>query len=61
MYKVTFLPDAEESFKKLAKSIQLRIAKKIDWLAKNAEIIIHQASLTPSCNTVMYVTIFRYY
>lgn len=41
MYKVTFLPDAEESFKKLAKSIQLRIAKKIDWLAKNAEIIIH--------------------
>ncbi|HDH01237.1 MAG TPA: type II toxin-antitoxin system RelE/ParE family toxin [Nitrospirae bacterium] len=41
MYKVTLLPDAEESFKKLDKPVQLRIAKKIDWLAKNAETVIH--------------------
>jgi mRNA-degrading endonuclease RelE of RelBE toxin-antitoxin system len=30
MYKITFLPDAEESFKKLDKPIQKRIAQKID-------------------------------
>jgi mRNA interferase RelE/StbE len=41
MYKVTFLSDAEASFKKLDKSIQKRIAQKIDWLAENADKVIH--------------------
>lgn len=41
MYKVTFLPPAEESFKALDKSIQKRIAQKIDWLAENADKVIH--------------------
>jgi mRNA-degrading endonuclease RelE of RelBE toxin-antitoxin system len=41
MYKVTFLPDAEESFKNLDKSIQMRITEKIDWLSENADKIIH--------------------
>ncbi len=41
MYKVTFLPDAEESFKRLDKPVQLRIAEKIDWLAENANTVIH--------------------
>jgi mRNA-degrading endonuclease RelE of RelBE toxin-antitoxin system len=41
MYKVTFLSDAEASFKKLDKSIQKRIAQKIDWLAENADKAIH--------------------
>lgn len=31
MYKVTFLPDAEDSFGKLDKPMQGRIAEKIDW------------------------------
>jgi mRNA interferase RelE/StbE len=41
MYKVTFLSDAEASFKKLDKSVQKRIAQKIDWLAENADKVIH--------------------
>ena len=41
MYKVIILPDAEKSFKKLDKIIQFRIAEKIDWLADNAETIVH--------------------
>ncbi|MBI5025326.1 MAG: type II toxin-antitoxin system RelE/ParE family toxin [Nitrospirae bacterium] len=41
MYKVTILPDAEKSFKKLDKPVQLRIAEKIDWLANNVDKIIH--------------------
>jgi mRNA interferase RelE/StbE len=41
MYKVTFLPDAEDPFKSLDKSIQKRIAEKIDWLAANANQVIH--------------------
>jgi len=41
MYKVTFLPDAEESFKNLDKTIQKRIAVKIDWLTENADKTIH--------------------
>ena len=41
MYKVTFLPDAENSFKKLDKPVQKRIAYKIDWLAQNADKVIH--------------------
>jgi mRNA-degrading endonuclease RelE of RelBE toxin-antitoxin system len=41
MYKVIFMPDAEESFEKFDKPVQLRIAEKIDWLAKNADIVIH--------------------
>jgi len=41
MYKITFLPDAEDSFKRLDKTIQKRIAQKIDWLAENADRVIH--------------------
>lgn len=41
MYKITLLPDAVNSFKKLDKSTQRRIAKKIDWLAEYANKIIH--------------------
>ncbi|MEW6002953.1 MAG: type II toxin-antitoxin system mRNA interferase toxin, RelE/StbE family [Nitrospirota bacterium] len=41
MYKITLLPHAEASFKKLDKTIQLRIAEKIDWLSENADKIIH--------------------
>lgn len=41
MFKVTFLPDAEGTFKKLDKPVQKRIAEKIDWLAENADKIIH--------------------
>jgi mRNA-degrading endonuclease RelE of RelBE toxin-antitoxin system len=41
MYKITFLPDAEQSFKKLDKPLQKRIARKIDWLAENADKVIH--------------------
>ena len=41
MYKIIFLPDAEDSFKGLDKNIQKRIAEKIDWLAENADKVIH--------------------
>jgi mRNA interferase RelE/StbE len=41
MYKVTLLSDAKESFKKLDRTIQKRIGQKIDWLANNADKIIH--------------------
>ena len=41
MYKIVFLPGAEDSFKKLDQPIQKRIAQKIDWLAENAEKVIH--------------------
>jgi len=41
MYQIIFLPDAEDSFKKLDKTIQQRIAGKIDWLAENADTMIH--------------------
>lgn len=41
MYKITFLSDAEDSFKKLDKPIQKRIAQKIDWLVENADKAIH--------------------
>ena len=41
MYKVTLLPDAENSFKKLDKPVQKRITYKIDWLAQNADKVIH--------------------
>lgn len=41
MYQIVFLPDAEYSFKKLDKTIQRRIAGKIDWLAENADTMIH--------------------
>lgn len=41
MYKVTLLPDAEKSFNKLDKPVEQRIAEKIDWLASNADKIIH--------------------
>jgi mRNA-degrading endonuclease RelE of RelBE toxin-antitoxin system len=38
---VTFLSDAEKSFRKLDKTVQFKIAEKIDWLAENADNIIH--------------------
>ena len=41
MYQVVFLPDAEKSFKQLDTTIQKRIAAKIDWLAENADLVIH--------------------
>lgn len=41
MYKVIFLSDAAESFKKLDKPVQKKIAQKIDWLAENADKVIH--------------------
>ncbi len=41
MYRVTFVPTAEESFKKLDPSTQGRIAQRIDWLSGNADKIIH--------------------
>jgi mRNA-degrading endonuclease RelE of RelBE toxin-antitoxin system len=41
MYRVTFLPTAEESFKKLDSSTQRRIAQKIDWLSAKADKMIH--------------------
>jgi mRNA interferase RelE/StbE len=41
MYKVIFLPGAEDSFKRLDKNIQKRVAEKLDWLAENAESVIH--------------------
>ena len=41
MYKVTLLSDAEDSFRHLDKSVQVRIADKIDWLAENAGVVIH--------------------
>lgn len=48
MYKVTVLPTAEKSLKKLDKATQIRIAEKIDWVAVNADIIIHhQLSAIP--------------
>jgi len=41
MYKVIFLSDAAESFKKLDKPVQKKIAQKIDWLAENARYVVH--------------------
>ena len=41
MFRVTFLPDAEKSFKKLDKITQKRIAQKVDWLSQNADLVIH--------------------
>jgi len=41
VFKVTLLPDAETSFKKLDKSLQKRISQKIDWLAAHADKIVH--------------------
>jgi len=41
MYKIAFLPIAEESFRKLDPPTQRRIAQKIDWLSENADKIIH--------------------
>ncbi|MFH0774081.1 MAG: type II toxin-antitoxin system RelE/ParE family toxin [bacterium] len=41
MYKVIFLSQAEESFKKIDRVLQERIAQKIDWLSENADRIIH--------------------
>ena len=41
MYKVKILPDAEKYLKKLDRSAQLRLSEKINWLAENADIVIH--------------------
>ena len=43
MYKVVLLPDAESSFKKLDRKDQIRIAERIDWLADNANAVVHHA------------------
>jgi mRNA interferase RelE/StbE len=41
MYKVIFLSWAEESFRKIDRVFQERIAQKIDWLSENADRIVH--------------------
>jgi mRNA-degrading endonuclease RelE of RelBE toxin-antitoxin system len=41
MFRIRLLPDAEEAFKNLDKSVQSRIGEKIDWLSENAEVIVH--------------------
>lgn len=41
MYRIVLLSDAEKTFKKLDKSTQKLIAKKIDYLQQNADKIIH--------------------
>jgi mRNA-degrading endonuclease RelE of RelBE toxin-antitoxin system len=41
VYKVTLLPDAQKSFARLDRPVQLRIANRIDWLAENADKIVH--------------------
>jgi len=46
MYKITLLPDAESSFRKLDSKNQTRIAQKLDWLGKNANAIVHHALTT---------------
>jgi len=48
MYKVKFGPDAEKDIEKLDKEIAERIIRKIEWIAINAENIIHhQLSFLP--------------
>jgi len=42
MYKITFLPTGEESFKKLDSPTQRSIVQKIDWLSGHADEIIHR-------------------
>jgi mRNA-degrading endonuclease RelE of RelBE toxin-antitoxin system len=54
MYEVIFLPDAEESFKNLDKTIQKRIALKIDWLAENADHVIHHPRILESSNPILF-------
>ncbi len=41
MYRVVLLPDAKDSFRNLDKTVQVRIADKIDWLSRNADAIVH--------------------
>ena len=41
MYRIVLLSDAEKSFGKLDQPTQKKIAKKIDWLAENADKVIH--------------------
>ena len=41
MYKVTLLPEAERSLKKLTGEPLARIVEKIDWLQKKSGIIVH--------------------
>lgn len=38
---MTFQSGAEAAFRKLERAVQKRIAQKIDWLAVNAEKMIH--------------------
>jgi mRNA-degrading endonuclease RelE of RelBE toxin-antitoxin system len=48
MYQVVILSQAEKSFNKLDKPVQLRVADKVDWLAANAgQMIHHQLSSLP--------------
>ena len=46
MFKVTLLPAAGTSFQKLDKYLQKRISQKIDWLAANADKIVHHPLLS---------------
>jgi len=41
VYKVTLLPEAERSLKKLTGEPLARIVEKIDWLQKKSGIIVH--------------------
>lgn len=41
MYKVTILPDAERSLKKLTGEPLKRVVEKISWLQQKADLIIH--------------------
>jgi mRNA-degrading endonuclease RelE of RelBE toxin-antitoxin system len=41
VYKVTFLPEAERSLKKLSGEPFARIVEKIDWLQKKSDLIVH--------------------
>ena len=43
MYKVVLLSPAETSFRSLDKPIRSRISDKIDWLGKNADVMVHHA------------------
>jgi mRNA-degrading endonuclease RelE of RelBE toxin-antitoxin system len=41
MHRIIFLSDAERSFRRLDPPTRKKIAQKIDWLAENADKIIH--------------------
>ncbi|MCD6137369.1 MAG: type II toxin-antitoxin system RelE/ParE family toxin [Deltaproteobacteria bacterium] len=41
MYRIVLLSDAEKSFGRLDLPTQKKIVQKIDWLAENADKVIH--------------------